>query len=98
MIIRIVKMTFRPEECVSFETLFNTVKNHIAAFDGCIHLALWRDTRDANVYFTNSEWQSAEHLEQYRNSSLFKDTWTQTKALFAEKAQAWSVEEKERVK
>ena len=38
-----------------------------------------------------------KNLEAYRNSKLFEETWTQTKALFADKPQAWSLQERETV-
>ncbi len=43
------------------------------------------------MFFTFSVWTSAEHLDAYRNSELFRTTWARTKALFAEKPQAWSL-------
>jgi heme-degrading monooxygenase HmoA len=43
------------------------------------------------VLFTFSIWDSEAALENYRQSDLFRDTWAKTKALFAEKAEAWSM-------
>jgi heme-degrading monooxygenase HmoA len=45
-----------------------------------------------NIFFTYSFWQSQNDLEKYRNSALFKEVWSKTKKMFAEKAQAWSTE------
>lgn len=87
-------MTFRTEEVPNFIALFNERKQLIRNFDGCTHLELWQDAHMPNVLFTYSIWQSETHLNHYRFSELFKDTWTQTKALFAEKAQAWSLLQK----
>ena len=98
MIVRIVKMTFRPEEIEIFEQLFNERKALIRHFKGCQHLELWQDGNQANVFFTYSIWESEAHLDHYRFSELFKDTWTKTKALFLEKPQAWSVMQKMIVK
>jgi len=92
MIIRIVKMQFHPEHTATFEALFRERKAQIRNFPGCRYLALWRETGNKPVFFTCSHWESEEALEAYRASRLFKDTWQATKALFAEKAMAWSTE------
>ena len=92
MIIRIVKMTFHEEKVPQFLKLFEEVKSKIAGFEGCQNVELLRDIKRANVLFTYSTWDSAEHLEQYRRSPLFESTWNRAKALFAEKSEAWSVE------
>jgi quinol monooxygenase YgiN len=94
MIVRIVKMTFKGEEVDKFLSLFNDRKDRIRHFEGCSHLELWQDAHQANIFFTYSIWQSEQHLEHYRFSELFKDTWARTKVLFADKAQAWSVDQK----
>lgn len=91
MIIRIVKMQFRPESVGDFLALFEDKKDRIAQFDGCLHVALWRDTDNENVFFTHSQWQSPEHLLAYRQSAFFRQTWTITKTLFAQAPEAWSL-------
>lgn len=91
MINRIVQMTFREESIDEFLALFNERKQLIRHFEGCSHLELWRDENKGNVFFTYSKWDSIQHLDHYRYSELFKDTWARTKALFADKPQAWSV-------
>ncbi len=94
MIVRIVKMIFREEEVQNFQDLFNERKQLIRTFEGCRHLELWQEKGKPNVFFTYSIWDSEQHLDHYRFSELFKDTWAKTKALFAESPQAWSVEQK----
>lgn len=94
MILRVVKMTFREDEVADFLTLFNERKTLIRSFEGCNHLELWQEAGSTNVFFTYSMWDSEQHLNHYRFSELFKDTWALTKALFADKPQAWSVEQK----
>lgn len=94
MIVRIVQMTFRDENILAFQQLFEERKHLIRHFDGCQHLELWQDTHAKNIFFTYSIWESETHLDHYRFSELFKDTWAKTKILFAEKAKAWSVERK----
>ncbi len=90
MIIRLVKMTFLPEEVQNFESLFNKYHQQIRNFPGCTHLQL---LRDGQVFFTYSHWEKASDLENYRNSNLFKEVWPATKALFAKPAEAWSTEQ-----
>jgi len=94
MIVRIVQMTFRPEEIENFTKLFEERKHLIRGFEGCQHLELWQDVNNPAVFFTYSYWESEQHLDHYRFSEFFKDTWSRTKALFADKPQAWSVERK----
>ncbi|RQO29644.1 antibiotic biosynthesis monooxygenase [Taibaiella sp. KBW10] len=91
MIIRIVKMTFLPEGIPDFLSLFEARKSQIRSQEGCTHLELLKDLAQDNIYFTYSYWEDPKYLEQYRNSAFFADTWAKTKALFQDKAQAWSV-------
>lgn len=91
MIVRVVQMTFRPDEVDTFVALFEQRKERIRHFEGCTHLELWQDTKQPNVFFTYSHWVSEQALDHYRFSSFFKETWSLTKALFAAPPQAWSV-------
>lgn len=84
-------MEFRPEAVGTFEALFAERKARIRGFEGCRHLELWRESANANVFFTYSHWDSEAALDKYRFSGFFKDTWSLTKALFAAAPQAWSV-------
>ncbi len=93
MIKRFVKLTFRPEATQVFlDEVFEPSKTLIRAFPGCRHMELLRHTEQSNVLFTFSIWDSEAALDNYRQSDLFRDTWAKTKALFAEKAEAWSME------
>jgi hypothetical protein len=94
MIVRIVQMSFEEKHVDSFLQLFNERKSLIRHFEGCNHLELWQDAHQPNIFFTYSIWQSEQHLNHYRFSELFKDTWAKTKALFTDKPQAWSVNQK----
>lgn len=94
MIVRIVQMSFRAGERDNFLQLFEERKELIRGFEGCRHLELWEDTHNDHIFFTYSMWDSEQHLNHYRFSDLFKDTWARTKALFADKPQAWSVLQK----
>ena len=92
MLTRIVRMTFQPEKLDDFQAIFNQSKHHIRAFPGNHHLELLSDPGHPNVRMTYSLWESAEALEAYRQSELFRTTWAATKALFAERAVAFSGE------
>jgi len=97
MIQRIVRMSFHPEKSATFNTIFNQSKSAIRSFPGCQHLELWQQENQASVFFTFSKWNSAADLENYRQSELFKTTWSATKVLFIEKPFAYSVEVLEQV-
>jgi len=90
-------MQFRKGESEAFLDIFNASKHLIRQRDGCQHLRLYSEAGLPEVFFTYSVWTSVAHLDAYRNSELFRTTWTKTKALFADKAEAWSVEEVETV-
>ncbi len=92
MIKRIVKMTFREEETERFEEIFHDSCERIRACEGCEYLELTRSATDPRIYFTISLWRDESHLDRYRNSDLFKTTWSATKALFEDKPRAWSTE------
>lgn len=91
MIIRIVKMQFRPEEIESFLQFFEGRRSIIRTFEGCTHLELWQDQNDPGIFFTYSHWQSEAYLDAYRRSEFFDATWRATKQKFAGKAEAWTV-------
>ncbi len=83
MLLRTVRMTFAPARLGDFLDLFADAQPRIAAAPGCRHLELWQDARFPNVLTTFSRWDSADALEAYRHSDLFKTTWARTTPLFA---------------
>lgn len=91
MTVRLVKMTFRPEEVEHFQELFEGWRHRIITFPGCNHLELLHDVAEPSIFFTYSEWGSPTDLENYRNSEVFASVWPVVKALFAAPAQAWSM-------
>ncbi|MFC5412173.1 putative quinol monooxygenase [Larkinella bovis] len=97
MLIRIVRMTFLEKRTADFLAIFQESKHKIRTFPGCLHLELQRDLDHPAVFVTYSHWESAEALETYRQSSLFKATWAATKVLFAGRPMAFSVENVETV-
>ena len=84
-------MTFREDAVTDFITLFKERNETIRNFPGCTHLELWQDSKAPNLFFTYSNWNSEADLDHYRYSEFFKDTWSRTKALFADKPNAWSM-------
>lgn len=95
MLIRIVKMTFRPEKVEDFLKVFTESKQAIRNFEGCKHLQLLQSKENTNVLFTYSFWEDEFCLNAYRKSELFNKTWAKTKILFSAKPEAWSVNQLE---
>ncbi|MEL6304819.1 MAG: antibiotic biosynthesis monooxygenase family protein [Bacteroidota bacterium] len=91
MLIRIVKLTFQEDKIPDFLELFENSRKGIVVFEGCQFVELYQDKTHSNIFFTYSHWDSEMYLEAYRNSSFFKTVWADTKVLFSEKAEAWSV-------
>lgn len=87
-VVRIVQMTFKPENVLDFLNAFNEVKADIRAAEGCLHLELLRDLEAKNVYYTYSVWATEGHLAAYRNSPLFERTWSTVKKYFGGKPEA----------
>ncbi len=93
MIIRIVKMGFIPDQIDAFLKNFEQNKSKIRNFEGCSHLQLLRDEHQSNQFFTYSYWESESHLNNYRNSALFKEVWANTKNKFSQIPEAWSTKQ-----
>ncbi|GAB4125788.1 MAG: putative quinol monooxygenase [Raineya sp.] len=91
MLIRIVRMCFQEDKTQDFLEIFEESKHQIRAFEGCLHLELWQDAHLPNVFCTHSRWIDESYLEAYRQSELFRSTWSKTKMLFSEKPQAFSL-------
>lgn len=91
MLTRIVKMTFETENIASFERIFRASADRIRSTKGCRHLELYRDMKDPAVFFTYSLWDSEADLEAYRNSEFFAGVWGETRKLFADRPEAWSL-------
>jgi quinol monooxygenase YgiN len=83
-------MTLDPESVAPFLTLFDRVSSKIRTQSGCQSLVLLRDRRFPNIVSTYSVWDDEEKLDRYRSSSLFRETWAETKGYFAAPAEAWS--------
>lgn len=92
MIKRIVKLKIKVEEVDTFRSLFLQSKATILSFD-CYHVECLQAIDDDTTFFTYSHWQSVEALNEYRHSEEFAVIWKNTKALFGDRAQAWSTKE-----
>lgn len=92
MLVRIVKMKFKEERIEKFLENFDQIKDKIRGFEGCQLLELYRDKNDKCIFFTYSYWDSEKQLNMYRASPMFEEVWKETKSMFAEKAEAWSLD------
>lgn len=92
MFVRIVKMSFHEEKISKFLENFEFIKEKIRNAPGNRLLELYQDKSDQTIFFTYSYWETEQDLENYRNSELFFEIWTDTKKLFNNKLEAWSVE------
>jgi quinol monooxygenase YgiN len=96
MIVRIVKMKFKPGNAEEFKKIFHASKKKIRDFRGCIFLELLQDLNDENLFMTYSVWSSEKDLNRYRESELFQETWAKAKAMFAEEPVAYSMDRVEK--
>ena len=85
-------MSFDPLKIAEFLANFEANKKKIRGFQGCNFLELYRDQNNRNVFFTYSYWDHESALNNYRNSELFAQVWAETKILFNDKPEAWSVD------
>jgi len=92
MFVRIVKLSFHPENVPAFLENFELMKEKIRNAPGNRLLELYQDKNHKNVFFTYSYWETEADLENYLQSELFYDVWAFTKKLFDDKPEAWSVD------
>lgn len=90
MIVRLVRMTLRPDAVEPFLELYDGVAPRIRGREGCRRLELLADARFPNIVSTLSWWDHEASLEAYRASDLFRTTWAATKVFFAAPAEAYS--------
>ena len=85
-------MDLKPGRKEMFMAIFDQVRTSIETQPGCLGLEIWESMHEHQYsIWTISSWQSVQHLDQYRESELFRKTWTQVKPLFSSKAQAWTL-------
>jgi quinol monooxygenase YgiN len=92
-ITRIVKMTFKPEHINDFSEYFISIKDKVAGQPGCNGVKLLKEIDETGVFFTYSNWDSVDDLNNYRHTETFGKIWPTVKNWFATKAEAWSVDE-----
>ena len=92
MFVRIVKLSFHEEHIPAFLENFEIMKEKIRNAEGNRLLELYQDKTNKSIFFTYSYWETEQDLENYRNSELFFEIWTDTKKLFNNKPEAWSVD------
>ena len=92
MFVRIVKLSFHEEHIPAFLENFEIIKEKIRNAEGNRLLELYQDKTNKSIFFTYSYWETEQDLENYRNSELFFEIWTDTKKLFNNKPEAWSVD------
>jgi len=93
MIVRIVRMHFRPEvkEMILQRLIGQAPK--VRAFPGCLYLVLHQDAENTAIFYSISHWESPDALEVYRQDALFQDFWAEIKTHFAQPAQAFTLRE-----
>ncbi len=93
MITRIVKLHFQEDKIADFLAFFETIKHNVNTFEGCQGMKLLRDKNTPEIVMTYSHWNNEQALENYRLSETFGEIWPKIKPWFAEKPEAWTVEE-----
>jgi quinol monooxygenase YgiN len=91
MLIRIVKLHFQEDKTEEFLAFFDTIKEQVNSFQGCLGMKLLQDLKTPSIIMTYSHWESEQDLENYRTSDTFGLIWPKIKPWFAEKPEAWSV-------
>lgn len=86
-------MTIDADRQDDFESVFSGARSKIASFNGCQELRMLKAIDSTGVYTTVSTWTNQDALEQYRQSDLFKKTWSTVKPMFTARAVAYSYNE-----
>ncbi len=84
-------MSFELEKVEKFKSIYELNWHKIKGFEGCLHVELLQDRSSPSIFFTYSNWESENHLNNYRDSILFKTVWASTKVLFNQKPEAWTL-------
>lgn len=93
MLIRLVRMQFRPQDVATFLALYEHVEPIIAAQPGCRSVQLVRQIDDPAAFATWSVWDDQIALDAYRRSDFFRGFWPEVRALFRAPAEAVSFEQ-----
>lgn len=89
--IRIVKLTFKPEHFQDFLEFIEPYRLKINEVEGCHGVQFLSDMSNPHIFFTYSQWDNEESLDAYRQSELFQHVWTTVKQWFGDKPEAWSL-------
>lgn len=92
MIIRVVKLQFKKEDLEEALSKLSGIAPTVRSMEGCQFLEIGVRSRDKGLVVTYSYWDDVDYLNAYRTSEEFKEFWSSIKPLFAEKAEAWSLE------
>jgi quinol monooxygenase YgiN len=84
-------MYFTADGVEKFLEIFKESADAIRQMEGCTYLELLIDIDDRCHYTTLSHWDNAKHLNDYRNSPLFRNVWGRVKPLFARRPIACSL-------
>lgn len=84
-------MSFELEKVEKFKSIYELNWHKIKGFEGCLHVELLQDRSSPSIFFTYSNWESEKHLNNYRDSIVFKTVWASTKVLFNQKPEAWTL-------
>ena len=93
MLIRLVRMYFRPDEVERFLTMYEQTRPIIASQPGCRSVQLVRQIDDPAAFATWSIWDDQAALDAYRRSEFFRSFWPEVRALFRAPAEAVSFEQ-----
>ncbi len=91
MITRIVRLPIQAEKAEEFLAFFENNYPHIRNFEGCRYLELFREVNFPNIFITYSKWETEQHLELYRKSNFFTQTWTHVKLMLEADPLAFSM-------
>lgn len=85
-----MKLQFRQTEIATFIRIFDENKLNVSNFNGCLGMRLLKDIQNPCVFYTYSQWESEEALNNYRKSTIFNMVWISIKPLFELPAEACS--------
>ncbi len=90
MIVRLVRLKFKPEHVDTFLEFYERSRETIRHQEGCLALSLLQETGDPTAFATWSTWRSSRDLQLYRRSEFFRGFWPVVKGLLSEPATAVS--------
>ena len=85
-----MKLQFRESEIATFIRIFNENKLNVSNFNGCLGMRLLNDLQNPSIFYTYSQWESEDALNNYRKSTIFNTVWISIKPLFELPAEACS--------